>query len=474
MITKYKAVRYIVLALAVVITASVIALPIGIADLIVRADTPAEQNDAAQAEDGGGDIKDLTAEEIKAIINELEESIANVGESKNVYYEKIREVLEKKEEIESQYLIQKLEADAETQIIELRIDVYNDIIDKYDILISAKQSEIDQTREEFEAIYAAFSERLRQSHEEGLPSALEIFFNSESFIEMLTSIERMSDILEYDRRTMEELEKIENEKNDEMKALEELQAEQLAVVDKLAEEKKSLDEKLEASLAAIDIENSNIDEYLNLLQIAEQDEEIMNRRLNTAIDEYYLHLGEDEQKKYELTEEYKRHFVMPAIIERMENGEIMKGSEYFEDGEDFIWPLPMANYYRNVISSRFGYRTYTNSNGDKVSGSHWGYDLAVFKGTEIYACKTGTVVAAGYNSSYGYYIDLLHEDGSITRYGHCSKLLVSEGEFVLQGENIALVGSTGNSTGNHLHIEVRVNRSAQDPSHYIPMPTEKK
>ena len=467
MITKHKSIRYTVLVLAIVITASVLILPLGALDLFVKADAPVENTPASNLPSGSDDMKDLTAAQIKELINQLEKSIANVGASKDGYYAKLSEVLEKKEEIESEYLIQKLEADAETQIFELRIEVYNDIIDKYDILIQTKKNEITETQEQFETIYRTFSERLRQSYEEGLPGTLEIFFNSESFIEMLTSLERMSDILEYDRRTMERLEQIENEKNTEISDLETLQAEQLVVIDKLNEEKKALSVKLEQSLAAIDIENSNIDEYINLLQIAEQDEELMNERLNRAIDEYYLHLEPTD-------EEYKRHFLAPVIMERMENGEIMKGSEYYEDGDEYIWPLPMANYSKGVITSRYGYRTYTNSDGVKVSGFHSGYDLGVIKGTEIYACRSGTVVTSGYNSSYGYYIDILHDDGTATRYAHCSKLLVKEGEFVLQGENIALVGSTGNSTGNHLHFEVRSNRTAQDPSKYVAMPTTKK
>ena len=119
-------------------------------------------------------------------------------------------------------------------------------------------------------------------------------------------------------------------------------------------------------------------------------------------------------------------------------------------------------------------RTYTASNGQKVTGYHEGYDLGCPKGTEIYASRSGRVIKATYNASYGYYIDIIHEDGTVTRYAHCSKILVSVDEDVLQGECIALVGSTGNSTGNHLHFEVRINGKTNDPSKFVNMPTTRK
>ena len=463
-----KTAGYIILAAAALIFVSVLFIPVGLTEFIASAgEIRAEENPGKEDED------EETVEEIKAQIDELTASLADLSESKDELYEKLREVTENKEAIESRYLADKLAADAETQIIELRIDVYNDIIGKYDYLMSVKQTEIDAIQAEFDAMYGVFSERMRQSYEEGVPSTLEIFFNSESFIEMLTSIERMSDILEHDRQVMSSLEEYQNEKNAEKAVLQGYYDEQMGVIQKLEEEKAVLDAKLQASLNAIDLENSNIDEYLHLLQIAEQDEELMNEMLVQAIKEYHDRLGAGEQDKYETTEEYKRAAVLPGIIEKMENGEIMKGSEYFLDGDDYIWPLPMSNYYKNFITSTFGYRTYTNSSGHKVSDYHSGYDLRSPKGTEIYACRSGRVVTATYNASYGYYIDILHEDGAVTRYAHCSKILVVVGEYVLQGENIALVGSTGNATGNHVHLEVRIGGSAKNPSGYVRMPTER-
>lgn len=109
-------------------------------------------------------------------------------------------------------------------------------------------------------------------------------------------------------------------------------------------------------------------------------------------------------------------------------------------------------------SSGFGYRW---------GRLHRGIDLACAAGNSIYAADGGTVVTAGFNYSYGYYIKINHQNGMITTYAHCSRLLVSAGDKVHKGEKIALVGNTGNSTGAHCHFEVEVNGSLKNPRNYF-------
>lgn len=113
-----------------------------------------------------------------------------------------------------------------------------------------------------------------------------------------------------------------------------------------------------------------------------------------------------------------------------------------------------------TITSRYGLRSRDN---------HKGIDIGANKGTPIYAAASGTVTVSqyGYSGGYGNYIILSHGNGVQTLYGHCSELCVSAGQYVSQGQLIAKVGSTGNSTGNHLHFEVRVNGVAQDPQNYV-------
>lgn len=114
------------------------------------------------------------------------------------------------------------------------------------------------------------------------------------------------------------------------------------------------------------------------------------------------------------------------------------------------------------------------SGGRKSSGygkrwgrMHKGIDWACSVGTTIYASSAGTVLSAGYSSSYGYNVLISHPDGKMTRYAHCSQLLVSAGQYVEQGETIAKSGNTGRSTGPHLHFEIYVNGVAVNPEKYI-------
>lgn len=99
--------------------------------------------------------------------------------------------------------------------------------------------------------------------------------------------------------------------------------------------------------------------------------------------------------------------------------------------------------------------------------THAGLDIAAPAGTPIKAAASGTVSYSGWMSGYGYLIIIDHDNGVQTYYGHCSKLYVSEGETVEAGDKIAAVGSTGNSTGNHLHFEIRVNGSQVNPQQYL-------
>lgn len=110
-----------------------------------------------------------------------------------------------------------------------------------------------------------------------------------------------------------------------------------------------------------------------------------------------------------------------------------------------------------IITTRFGRGNY----------GHRGLDIATSTGTPIKAAAGGTVTVAGWNNSYGYMVKVSHGNGVETVYAHCSKLLVSRGQSVSQGQIIAKIGSTGNSSGPHLHFEVRVNGTLYNPQNYI-------
>lgn len=470
-IRQSKIISLLTLALSILLVIAVCVSPIGLFQAFAEEGNSKNDSNVVDIPDYNPSEYE-TADEIKKVIDELVASLGDMDKMKNDLYLQLEEALENRNEIESKYLADKVEADAEIQIIEIKLDIFQQIIDQYDLLIKNKEEEINVIVQEFNEIYDIFEERLRQSYEEGLPSSIEILLKADSFIEMLTSIERMKDILQYDTEVMEVLEGIEKQHMLERQELQKYLDEQQGVVKELEEGRASLEAKVAESLEILDIQDSNIDEYLLLLEITEQNQAIINQRIEQAVKDYYAHLGNEEQKEYRLTEEYKRAYVLPDIIKKMEEGTLAKGLEYFTDGDQYIWPLPTKYHKRAYITSTFGWRTYTDSEGKKVTNNHKGYDIGCPFSTEIYAARSGNVITAAYNSSYGYYIVILHDDGTTTLYAHCSKLIATKGEYVLQGENIARVGSTGNSTGNHLHIEVRINNSPVDPSQYIAMPAK--
>lgn len=127
---------------------------------------------------------------------------------------------------------------------------------------------------------------------------------------------------------------------------------------------------------------------------------------------------------------------------------------------------PIGANWKSAVTSEFGYRADPFT---KQKKGHGGIDLGMPKGTPIYSALSGTVMLVRYSTTgYGYHVVVDHGGGVITLYGHCSKILVSEGEKVTVGQEIAKVGSTGRSTGNHLHFEIRVNGEKQNPRNYLP------
>ncbi len=124
---------------------------------------------------------------------------------------------------------------------------------------------------------------------------------------------------------------------------------------------------------------------------------------------------------------------------------------------EYIWPV------EGHLTSGFGPRSISIS-----SSFHKGIDIATDYGTPIVAADGGEVIFAEWMSSYGYLVQILHDNGDVTYYAHCSSIAVSVGERVARGDVISYVGSTGNSTGNHCHFEIRVNDEPQNPLNYLP------
>jgi murein DD-endopeptidase MepM/ murein hydrolase activator NlpD len=130
----------------------------------------------------------------------------------------------------------------------------------------------------------------------------------------------------------------------------------------------------------------------------------------------------------------------------------------------FVDSIPTFVPAAGEITSDFGRRKHPIT---KVTKNHNGVDIDAPKGASIKASAAGEVIYSGYSSGFGYHIIINHGNGYETTYAHCSKLIAKKGNFIDKGEKIALVGSTGLSTGPHLHFELKVNGTAVDPTQYI-------
>ncbi len=156
---------------------------------------------------------------------------------------------------------------------------------------------------------------------------------------------------------------------------------------------------------------------------------------------------------YQNGEEYKVDVLKQEVLMEAVPKIVERGTK--------IPPTYIKPLYGGRLSSGFGYRNFRGSE------NHFGQDWACPTGTTIFASSGGTVTRAGWSSSYGYCVYIQHPGGFETRYAHNSKLLVKVGQNVSQGQSIALSGNTGDSTGPHLHFEIRINGKPVNPTLYL-------
>lgn len=296
-------------------------------------------------------------------------------------------------------------------------------IDETEANIKEHEALIDETTEKIR-------ERMRQSHEDGNANYLNVLIGAEGVGDFLSRLERINTMIEYDRTTLDEYKVKKAELEEERSALEaskQLQEETL----------KSLEaDRDESKRRAAEAEN-----YFNSLK--------NDKAAATA--EYEKAKKADDELNAQLEAELAR-----IAAEQAAAAANSQPSTSPVAGE-FMWPLPSGGY----ISCYFG-------DSDPGGRAHYAVDCAIAYGTPIYAAGDGTVITAASHYSYGNYIVLDHGNGRSTLYAHCSALAVSAGQTVSRGQVIGYVGSTGYSTGNHLHLEFRVNGIKQNPLNYIP------
>lgn len=329
-----------------------------------------------------------------------------------------REIAAAKNDIDSM-LKTKDYLDRQIALKEQNIEITENLIAQLDIELANLKTKLVAKESNLEKEYEKFRVQLRLSYEDKDISLFEILFSSESLMDFLVNSERTAILLEYQSNYIKDLK---------------LQAEDLNNLKAQHEEYLSSQQTLKAQLetAKADLESSK----------------------NYALS--YIKTKEREMRKNE--EEYqklvKANEELDAELEKQLKELAAKSQRVYVGGQ-FIWPL---DHKFNRISSYFGKRTYSG-----ITEFHKALDIPANAGSNIYAANGGTIVTATYHYSYGNYVVIDHGGGKATLYAHCSKLLVKVGDTVNQGDVIAKVGTTGYSSGNHLHFEVRINGTAVNP-----------
>ena len=342
---------------------------------------------------------------------------------------------------------QKSSIDKQISVTEAEIQNTNALIQQYSLLIAEKQSELEDALERQAEMNETYKQRLRAMEETGTISYWSVLFKATSFSDLLSRIDSIHEVAEADQRMLAELEQISLEIQEDRESLEaELTAQQEAK-DALAEQEATLQaQRAEADALLIELAaayDNLTDEYL----ANEAEEEALRKEIMEAQAAYEAALSAEEAER---------------LAQQNQNNVAGSGSSsnVTPSTSGFVSPLPGGAY----VTCAYGWRIHPIW-GDRRF--HSGVDLAASQGTPIYAVAAGTVTTATYGDANGYYVALSHGNGYGSVYCHMTNYIVSVGDSVSQGQVIGYVGSTGWSTGPHLHFEIHVNGSAVNPMDYI-------
>ena len=323
-----------------------------------------------------------------------------------------------------------------------KVENLNQQITAYSTLIADKQDELDQAELRLAELNKKNKERIRAMEEGGSLSYWSVIFKANSFADLLDRMNMIEEIAAADRRRLKEMSRTAQEVAEAKAALE---TERVG----LEENKK----QLEASQTELEVKRQEADKLLlELVAIGDEYEKLVH----DAEAEAKELAGDikDKQKEYE-----------DALEE--ESSKNHSGSTNTTGGDDYYvksdakWLVP-CKYTR--FSSAFGWRVHPVYKDYRF---HYGVDLGGPKGTPIKATRSGKVTLATYNKSAGYYVKIDHGDGFTSIYMHLTHYIVKKGDTVEAGEVIGYMGSTGTSTGSHLHFGITYKGSYVNPAKYI-------
>ena len=377
-------------------------------------------------------------QQLQDLKNEKKKIDANIDKLQD----QLSENLEEMEDV----VEQKNTIDQEIFMLHEKLNNINEQITTYGVLIGDKQEELDEAEAHLAELSAKNKERIRAMEEQGNLSYWSVLFKANSFIDLLDRLSMINEIAASDKRRMQEMSDAADavaaakaELEAEMDALEDTKAE-------LTETQKELEVKSDEADALLAELIATGEEYEALLDEAEEEA----GRLGTQI--------ANTQNAYD-DAQYKQWLSTSKPSSSSSSGSANDGSSSAPSSSGWIVPCSYTRF-----TSPYGYRIHPIYGYKKF---HYGVDLAGPKGTPIKAAKSGTVVAASYGSSAGYYVQINHGDGFQSKYLHMTHYIVKSGQYVTQGQVIGYMGSTGASTGSHLHFGILYNGSYVNPARYI-------
>ena len=338
---------------------------------------------------------------------------------------------------ESNLVLEYVQSELSTALIQVQklntnIETYQSQIEELDTKINDTQQELNQNREKLEDLEKSYNEnyellgqRIVALYEAGDTSYLDVLLQSNSIVEFISNYFLITQLAEYDSNL---LDKIESEKNT------------VELTKKVLEEK---------------------EESMKQLKVKKQQTALVLENTKTMQEVYMAQLTDEEKKVQQEIEKYSNE---QRQVEAQIQAALQTSTRYSYQytGGQFIWPIAKEGTH---VTSPFGNREHPIQGVVKL---HSGLDIGgAGYGAPVVAAADGVVTYAGWMSGYGNCVMIKHSDSLVTLYGHGQTILTTVGKQVKQGDLIMEVGSTGNSTGPHLHFEVRLNGTAVDPTTYL-------
>ena len=356
-----------------------------------------------------------------ADVNDLKSEASSLDAEKKELQEKLDALADDKSEaINRKILLDQQIANTTAQIQNVEAQ-----IDQYAALITQTQAELVEAQEKEEAQYELFCSRVRAMEERGTISYWSVLFKADSFTDLLSRLDIINEIMDSDQAVIDELEALQAEIETKMSELETSKAEEETAKAELVSKKNELDAQRKEANAVIQELSSNESETEAALSDLQAEQDALWAEAQRLSDQ--------------------------LVAQQAANGQSTESNP-----GGYIWPVD-SRYITSTVGGRA-------SPGGIGSTNHKGTDIGrVGYTSSVYASKAGTVIVSQYSSSYGNYVVISHGSGNTTLYAHMSSRKVSVGDYVNQGDVIGITGSTGNSTGPHLHFEVTENGVRVNP-----------